>query len=85
VILKESTKGKMLIPEDRYYVEISKTINYIMAQRLSLFAHVYRMTNDRIVKIYMSGDRYLQNCQEGKKLKVKRLKKIKFKSIKMNN
>jgi hypothetical protein len=39
-------------------------IKYTKAQRLSWLGHIQRMANDRVLKNYMSGNRYLQVWQE---------------------
>jgi hypothetical protein len=39
-------------------------INYIKAQGLSWFGHSHRMTSDKMVKNYTSGNRYLKDWQE---------------------
>jgi hypothetical protein len=36
-------------------------VNYIKAQVLSWFGHVQRVTNERMVKNYLSGNRRLQD------------------------
>ena len=45
-----------------------RIINYIKAQRLRRLGQVQRMTNNRVVKNYMNGNRYLHDCQEDQNL-----------------